>query len=128
MELTAKQMKALTSLLSAPTVAAAATAAGVSERALYSWLSDPAFSAALAEARRELLAQAVGRLAALSGAATEALERALACGKPNVEIRAAIAILDAAFRGLELNDLADRVAALEARAAAAANGNGRHSP
>lgn len=115
MELTAKAEKALRAILSSPTLAEAAKAAGCSERAIYLWKKEPTFSAALAEARRELLAHAVTRLAALAGEAAEALQRNLTCGRPAAEIRSAVAVLEQARAGVELLDLAARLEALEAR-------------
>lgn len=55
----------------------------------------------------------VGRLQQAGGAAVDALVRNLTCGKPAAEIRAAVAVLDHAGRGLELGDLLERVEELE---------------
>jgi hypothetical protein len=125
MDLTSQQQRAILGLLATPSVEAAAKQAGCTSRAVYKWLREPEFKRALGEARREALAQAVGRLAALTGAATEALERNLTCGRPAAEIRAATSILDIALRGLELDDLAQRIEALEARIQPSRSVNGK---
>ncbi len=57
--------------------------------------------------------------------AVEALTRNLTCGVPPSEIAAAKAIIDQAVKGVELVDLAERVAALEQAADAATATGGR---
>ena len=105
--------RALAALLSEPTIAQAAAKADVSESTLLRWLKDPAFSAAYRAARRSAVDAAVGRLQQAATEAVDALERNLRCGNPAVEVGAAKAVLDQAFRGVELADLAQRVQELE---------------
>jgi hypothetical protein len=57
---------------------------------------------------------AVARLQSGAGEAVDALRRKLSCGRPGDEMRAAVAIIDHAARGVELLDLTDRIEALEA--------------
>lgn len=109
-----RQDVAVVRLLTEPTIAAAAKSAGIGEKTLRRWLhDDPEFQARYRAARDATLRLAVGRLHGLMGGACEALTRALTCGTPAVEVRAAVAILDHAMRGAELLDLADRVQMLE---------------
>ena len=69
---------------------------------------------AVVEANRlELLAKATAQLCQVTGEAVEALRRNLACGNPQAEIRAAAIVLDMAFRGAELEELAGRIDELE---------------
>ena len=103
----------LAALAGGRTVEAAAQQAGVSERTARRRLVDETFRQALAEARRQLLAAAIGRLADAATDAAETLRRNLTCGMPSVEVAAARAILDQARAGVELDDLAARVEALE---------------
>ena len=104
---------AVGALLSEPTIAEAATKAGVSESTLLRWLADPAFKARYREGRHQVVEQAVSALQRAAMKAVDALERNLACGAPPSEIAAARAVLDQAFRGLELSDLAERIEQLE---------------
>ena len=110
-----KHQEAIAALLGARTIADAARATGIGEKTLRRWLSEPDFQDAYRSAREEAVRGAVGRLQALLSKATETLERALSCGKPAVELRAAVAAFEQAYKGTELLDLADRIAALEKR-------------
>jgi hypothetical protein len=93
-KLNRKQESAIAALLTAPTHAAAAAAAGVGEATLYRWLKLPEFRWAFRNARRRLVDDAVVRLQAATGRAVDALERNLTAGQPAVQVRAAVAVLD----------------------------------
>ena len=110
-----KREQAIAALLATSTIAEAASAAGVSERTLRRWLAAPAFQADYRAAREQAVRIAVGRLQGLLSAATEALERAMTCGTSAVEMRAAVAVIEHAFKGTDLIDLAERVATLESK-------------
>jgi hypothetical protein len=107
-KLTGKQEELIASLLTEPTHAAAAAKAGVSEATLYRWLNLPAFRDAYRQARRDLVEGAVGRIQAATGQAVDTL---LAIAKGGVKdgdrVRAAVALLDHAFRGLTDADVLD---------------------
>src|SRR4051794_29978052 len=122
--LTGPQAKFLAALLTAPTVAAACQESGCSERTGFRWLSEPAFSEACRAARREAVTQATARLQGAAGEAVEALRRNLTCGVPAVEVRAAATTLEIAVKAVELEDLAERLEALEQRLAAEPTKNG----
>jgi hypothetical protein len=107
---------ALAALLTAPTITEAAKVAGLGESTLRRWLSEPAFQAAYREAREEAVRMAVGRLQGLLAKATETLDRTMACGTAGIELRAAVAVFELAYKGGEVIDLAERVAALEENA------------
>jgi hypothetical protein len=88
--------------LTEPTRAAAAAQAGVSEATLGRWLKDPAFCTAYRQARRELVQAAVERLQAAVGEAVDTLRTVARKGaKDGDRVRAAVALLDHAFRGIE---------------------------
>jgi hypothetical protein len=108
-----KQEAAIAALLSQPTLEAAATAAGVSLRTLKGWLHLPEFAAEYAAARRLVLEGSVARLLAATGRAVETLERNLDADRPGDQIRAAVAILEHAHKGVEVLDLEARIATLE---------------
>jgi hypothetical protein len=100
-KLNRKQEALIAALLTESTHAAAAARAGVSEATLHRWLRLPAFQGAYRRARRELVEGAVGRLQAAAGQAVETL---LAVAKEGARdgdrVRAAVALLDHALRGL----------------------------
>jgi hypothetical protein len=108
-----KREQALAALLMHPTIAAAATAAGVNERTLREWLREPGFKAAYAEARAEVLERTVARLLRASESAVRTLEAALDAEKTADAVRAARIILEIAVKGTAELDLEARLAALE---------------
>jgi hypothetical protein len=112
-KMTRKRSEAISALLSQRTVAAAAAKIGVSESSLLRWMREPAFRAAYRRARRAIVDAAIGQVQTATAEAVEALRRNLNCGTPGVEVRAAQVLLDSAFRGVELGDLAEQVEQLE---------------
>lgn len=105
-KLARKQEALIAALLSEPTHAAAATKAGVSEATLRRWLALPTFQDAYRQARRELVEGAVGRIQAATGQAVDTLVAVARNGvKDGDRVRAAVALLDHAFRGLADADL-----------------------
>jgi hypothetical protein len=114
-KLSRKQETAIAALLTEPTVETAAAKAGVSYRALKSWLTLPRFRQAYAAARQEVLERTMSQLLAASGRAVEALEANLDAYKAADKTRAAVAILTHAVKGMEMLDLAERIAELERR-------------
>ena len=106
-KLTAKQESLIAALLTEPTHAAAADKAGVSEATLHRWLKLSEFRSAYRQARRQLVENAVGRIQAATGQAVDTLLAVARDGaKDGDRVRAAVALLDHAFRGLtEADDL-----------------------
>jgi hypothetical protein len=96
-----KQEQAVAALLTEATVQQAAAKAGVSHSTLKRWLSEPDFRAAYRWARRELVEGAVGRVQAATGLAVDTLVAVARSGaRDGDRVRAAVALLDHAFRGL----------------------------
>jgi Arc/MetJ family transcription regulator len=96
-----KQETLIAALLTEPTHAAAATKAGISEATAQRWLRLPEFQAAYCQARRELVEGAIGRMQAATGQAVDTLLAVANDGeKDSDRVRAAVALLDHAFRGL----------------------------
>ena len=105
-KLTRKQEALIAALLTEPTHAAAAAKAGVSPATLYRWLHVPAFRSAYRQARRELVDAAIGRIQAATGQAVDALLAVARQGRRDGDrVRAAVALLNHAFRGLTDADL-----------------------
>jgi len=114
-KLTAKQQKALGALLAHPSIQAAADALGMNECTIRRWLRERHFSKAYLAARRQAVSQATARLTTACVAAVEALEGiAKETTLPaSARVSAARAILETALRGVEVEDLAARVDAIE---------------
>ena len=100
-----KQEALIASLLTEPTHAAAAAQAGVSEATVQRWLHLPGFQAAYRQARRQLVEAAVGRIQAATGQAVDTLLAVAKGGAKDADrVRAAVALLDHALRGLTAAD------------------------
>jgi pyocin large subunit-like protein len=117
--LTAKQETAIAALISEPTVDKAADAVGVNRRTLYRWLDEPAFTAKFHKARRQTFTHAVSMAQkyapmALNNLAVIANDKT---APHSARVSASKAVLDFGRESLELDDLATRLAALEAAAA-----------
>jgi hypothetical protein len=114
-KLTAKQHKAISALLSEPTIRKAAEQAGIPERTIYLWLKNGEFDTAYRAARRESVQQATARLQFASSAAVSVLCQLMAKDTVHASIRlsAAKTILELSIKTLELDDLAARLEALE---------------
>src|SRR4051794_17795764 len=112
--LTPKQHKAIVALLNEPTMGAAAKHAGVGERTLYTWLTEPAFDTAYRTARRKAVQQAIGRLQQVSAAAVSVLVRVMANEQTpaGTRVMAAKSVLEFAIKAVELEDIEARLAAL----------------
>lgn len=112
--LTTRQQAAISALLTAPTITAAAETIGAGEKTIRRWLAEPAFRSALADAEGALIDGAVRRLLALQADALDALGDVLATGTPAQRLRAASIVLDSMMRLRELRTIEYRLAALEA--------------
>ncbi len=113
--LTPKQQKAISCLLTESTVAKAAVAAGVGERTLHRWLEDTDFVAAYKQARFNVSCQATSRLLqASSEAATVLMTLMLDKNTPaSVRLGAARSVLEFTFKAVELEQIESRLTALE---------------
>src|SRR6266853_884629 len=115
---TRKKEEAIAALLTQRSLEDAAKTAGIGTQTLLRWLKLPEFQAAYREARREAVQQAVARLQQATGAAAITVLKLMT--DPNVpaavKLRAAECVFDRAFKGVELEDIEVRVAALEGAA------------
>jgi hypothetical protein len=118
--LTPRQERALLALLEEASITAAARGARIGERTLRRWLAQPAFADSYRAARRDCVKQATARL---QHAATDAVQTLVAVMNDTTathaaRVAAARTVLEETRRAAELEDLAERVATLEAEAPA----------
>jgi hypothetical protein len=118
--LTAKQEKALASLLSLGEVKAAAKDAKVGETTLWRWLKEDAFSAAYRDGRRRLVEASAARLTSDSAAASKVLLQIAQDKKApaSARVAAARAIIENAVKAVETLDLEPRLKEIEKMLAA----------
>jgi hypothetical protein len=112
---TRKREQAIASLLEARTLKEAAEASRVSLRTLMRWLAEPAFLEEYRQAKGALLLAAAGRLNAAAGLAVAVLMKVARdeLSPAAARVGAARAILDAAQRDREEDNLAARISKLE---------------
>ena len=120
-----KQEDAIAALLTQRNIEEAARAAGVGTRTLIRWLKLPDFGKEYRKARCEAVHQSVARMQQATGAAaTTVLKLMTDMNIPAaVRFRAAECVFDRAFKGVELEDIEERVSTLEQ----AAEASGRKS-
>ncbi len=113
--LTAPQERAIIALLNEQSISRAAAVAEVGQRTLYRWLRQPEFSRAYREARREAFGQAIALTQRYAPLAVNTLAQVMMDdGAPtSSKVAAATTILRFGREGIELDDLAARVDALE---------------
>lgn len=114
-KLSRKQEEAIICLLSAPTLEEAARSAGISYPTLWRWMAVPEFKEKYREARAEAVSQAVARLSKLCSEAVDVLREIMkdTTASASSRVTAAKTIIEGALKGVELEDLATRIEALE---------------
>lgn len=118
-ELSSAQEQSILALLTEPSIAAAASKAGVGERTLHRWLRQADFANEYRRSRREAFAQAIGLTQRSSAGAVAVLLRIMHDPKAtwSSRVNAASHILRFARESIELDDLVARIDALEQFAA-----------
>ncbi len=119
-ELSQKQQKAMVALLDSDTIAEAAKNCATSESAIYRYLQGDAFKSHLRRARSEIVGHAIGQLQRDCEIAARTLRAVCEDGEApaSARVSAAKAILEASIKGVELQDIAARLDALEAKGGA----------
>lgn len=114
-KLTRKAEQAVAALLQFPTIPEAAKAAGVSERTLYGWLQEEGFREQYRSARTEVVRHAVAMVQKASGEAVDVLREVMNNPQSTTSSRvsAAKTILELALKAVELEDVENRLVALE---------------
>ena len=104
----------LQALLAHSTVEAAAKAAGISRATAFRWMADPAVVQRLTEARRENMKAVMAKLRLAAGEAVDCLCEVQRDGESeSARVSAARCILEQTMRAAEMQDLQERIAALE---------------
>lgn len=113
--LSRKQEQAIAALLTQPTLQAAAASVGVNPMTLTRWHRLPVFKDAYRAARREAVSQAIAAVQRATNDAVQTLRDVMTDREcpPASRIAAARAVLDTAFKGVDIEDLAARLEALE---------------
>lgn len=118
--LTAKQVKAIESLLTEPTIQKAAETTGVSYTQLRRWLAETGFADAYRRARSVLFESTLAGLQAVVSDAVKTLHKIMGdeSNAASVRVNAAGKLLEAGFKSRDMLDVEQRLAELEARFAA----------
>ena len=121
--LSPNQEKAILALLQEPTIAKAAKAAQVGHRTLIRWLTQDDFGRAYRKARREAFGHAIALTQHYAPLAVNTLATLMAdkSTPAHARVSAASTLLKFGREGIELDDLAARVEALEDAAENAAH-------
>src|SRR5215469_6246139 len=111
-----KKEEAIAALLFHKNLEAAARAIGISANTLQRWTKDPEFDAAYQEARRTAFRESIARLQEASGAAVTTVLKIMLDSKVSAgtRLRAAEVVLSQGAKAMELEEIAARVAELEA--------------
>ena len=111
-----KQEEAIAALLTQRNIEEAARVAGVAGTTLVRWLQIPEFQEAYREARRAAFSQSIARLQQASSAAVSVLVKIMVDpdAPTSCRVRAADVVLERASKAIELEDLDQRIAELEA--------------
>lgn len=114
-KITRKMEAAIAALLTAPTIAEAAASVGIHEQTLWRWLQKPEFQKVYTEAKRQAISRAIACLQKASTKAVGTLEDVM--GDPespaSSRVTAAKAVLELAFKAVEIEDLSRRIEELE---------------
>lgn len=118
-----KQLRVISYLLAAPSIEAACRQAHISKGTVYSWLKSESFQAEIRAQRARVMSSAIEKLKAGVEKAVDTLIELLDCSKAEVRRGAAKDVIDFGLKGLELQEIESRLAALEALAAKGKNVN-----
>lgn len=113
MAISPKQAKAIPILLSSDCIEVAAKQAGVTKNTIYTWLKQPDFNQALADARKKLLDKALDKLTGISMKAVNTLEQLLNAESEAVRRAAANDVLGHAIKYKEVAEIETRLESVE---------------
>jgi len=110
-----KKEAAVAALLTHRNIEEAAKAVDLAPNTLLNWMKDPEFTTAYRKARGAAVGQAIARLQQTTGAAVTTLQKLILDANTPAAIKGQVAraILALAIKGVEVEDLEARLAALE---------------
>ncbi|MGE7365191.1 phage replication protein [Desemzia incerta] len=117
-ELKPKQEKLIIALMSKSTMEEAVEAAGITKNTAYKYLKDPVFSNEYRRIRRENMQQVTSKLQHAAILAVETLLDVMEdkeLSTPSARVQASRAVLENAYKGIEMDDLQQRIEQLEER-------------
>ena len=117
-KLVAKQEKFMIALMATNTILDACKQAGIANHTGYKYLNDPEFKVEYLKLRRETMQQATNKLQQAAVIAVETLENVMLDAEnstPSARVQAARTVLENAYRGLEIDDIQQRIEQLEKR-------------
>jgi len=111
-----KKEKAIACLITQPTITLAAQEAGISQSTMFRWLNDSEFQADFRKAKKEIVGHALTQVQRSVTKAVETLLDVMGNGVvESAKVSAAKTILELAIRAVEIEDLEERLEALEER-------------
>ena len=113
-QLSPRQERAIIEILAAPSLEEARRRVRASKSAFYSWLKDTTFQAELKRQRATMVSEAIERLQAGMGRAVDKLLGLIDSGKESTQFRSALAVIEQGLKVKELEELEERLSALEA--------------
>lgn len=115
MTITTKKEKFMLALISEPTIKKAYEKINISNNTAYKWLNDKEFQQAFIKFKRELMKTTTARLQTYTLQAVEVLAKIMQDenAPPNARVQSVRTILEYAYKGIELEDIAVRVERLE---------------
>ena len=111
--LSPRQLQTIPYLLSSPSYEEAARRSGISSKQIHSWLKQPQFVDELKRLRNNAFCNALLLLKLSTQKAVETLITLLDNEDPRIQLIASEKILSNAFKGSELYEIEERIAALE---------------
>lgn len=114
-KLSRNKERAISALLSRPSVASAAESVGIGERTLWRWLQLDDFKEAYRKARSQLVSQAIALVQSGMSSAVKTLQDIMADkdAPASARVSAAKTMLDMGLKGVEIEDLEYRISQLE---------------
>jgi len=113
--LTEKQLKAIPIILAAKSITEGIEKAKISRGTFYGWMKIPEFKAEFVRQRQEVVDLALHELKTSAGEAVSVLRKLLSARQEGVRLRTALGMLDHISKFIQLEELEQRITALERR-------------
>lgn len=107
--LSKKQQRALPILLSASSIAQGCRRAGINRDTMYEWLKQDSFRLAYNTGSCEVAQDGINSLNLLVSESVEVLRKLLAARSEAVRLKASLAVIDSALKGIEFDELAEKL-------------------